>query len=154
MQLAREDPRPARSGRPWTDEDYARLVELVRSGASEETIAADLGRAPNAVAYRVKRMLPVAEQGCVTDRGLPALRGHLADQMEGRGLWQHLVERHAARLRCRAGQPLTCAEAQDDAWQLFDLLRDRAHRPWRDDPWPHGASPSGAGWPGAGWPGA
>lgn len=70
---------PARSGEPWTDEDYERLVALIRDGADHDDIATGLQRPVPTVGTRTRRLLPVEERRCPPDRVLPAARRHLSD---------------------------------------------------------------------------
>jgi hypothetical protein len=72
-------PRPARTGLPWTDEDYERLVGGCRRGTGLEPLAEELGRSWVAVLDRARRMLPVDERGLPRDRALPRL-GELLEQ--------------------------------------------------------------------------
>lgn len=67
-------PRPARTGLPWTDEDYESLVRLCREGHAAEPLAAALGRTPVAVLDRARRMLPPTERGLPRDLTVTRLR--------------------------------------------------------------------------------
>lgn len=71
--------RPARSGQPWTEEDYQQLVSLVRDGADEGAVAEALQRSPTTIIPRVRRLLPVEERRCAEDRVLVAAHEHLSD---------------------------------------------------------------------------
>lgn len=68
---------PARSGQPWRQPDYEKLVELCRRGQDAEEIAVELGRSQATVLERARRMLPVAERGLPRDRALHRLAEHL-----------------------------------------------------------------------------
>lgn len=81
-------PPPARSGEPWTDEDYERLVALLREGADHQGIAEGLQRPMSTVGVRVRRLLPVQERRCPADRVLVAARGHLSDPAYD---WRHVM---------------------------------------------------------------
>lgn len=70
---------PARSGEPWTDDDYETLVRLCRAGADAAAVADALQRSAVPVLTRAKRLLPVAERGLPLDRTLTQLRRHLED---------------------------------------------------------------------------
>ena len=72
--------RPARSGQPWTDEDYEQLIDLVREGLGTYAIAEALGRSDGAVSLRLRALLPPEERSCLGDRVLPTLRTHLRDR--------------------------------------------------------------------------
>lgn len=77
--LPPSSPGPARTGLPWTDEDYESLVRLCREGHGAEALAAALGRTPVAVLDRARRMLPPAERGLPRDRTVTRLRELLQD---------------------------------------------------------------------------
>lgn len=79
---------PARSGEPWTDEDYQQLVALVRDGADNDGIAEGLQRPVSTVGGRVRRLLPVEERRCPADRVLVAAREHLSDPTYD---WRHIM---------------------------------------------------------------
>lgn len=66
--------RPARSGQPWTDEDYDALVAMCREGLDLATMPDRLDRSEVAVLDRARRMLPVAERGLPRDRATTRLR--------------------------------------------------------------------------------
>lgn len=70
---------PDRSGRPWTDEETARIVALVRAGADEPAITARSGRGSASVVNRLRRMLPLEHRSCPVDMVVSALRDHLRD---------------------------------------------------------------------------
>lgn len=70
-------PRPARSGQPWTDEDYATLVRLTGDGLDAEAIAGQLQRPVGSVMERARRMLPLEERSVYVDHALSRLRTHL-----------------------------------------------------------------------------
>ncbi|MFI2363314.1 hypothetical protein [Promicromonospora sp. NPDC019610] len=70
---------PDRTGRPWTDEETARIVRWVRDGADEHTVIARSRRSGPSVVSRMRRMLPLEHRSCPTDMVVAALRGHLRD---------------------------------------------------------------------------
>ncbi|MFJ3403871.1 hypothetical protein [Promicromonospora sp. NPDC090134] len=70
---------PDRTGRPWTDEETARIVALVRDGADEHTVTLRARRSTTSVVHRMRRMLPLEHRSCPADMVVPALRGHLRD---------------------------------------------------------------------------
>ncbi|GAB2512249.1 hypothetical protein [Paramicrobacterium agarici] len=65
---------PARSGKPWTDSDYERLIAAVRSGLDAVQIAESIDRPQSTIASRVRMLLPVDVRQCPSDRVLPAAR--------------------------------------------------------------------------------
>lgn len=68
---------PARSGLPWTSDDYTTLVRLVREGRDLGEICAELERGESAVLDRTRRMLPLEEHGGPRDHSIARLRMHL-----------------------------------------------------------------------------
>ncbi|MEV7528683.1 hypothetical protein D8Y24_02870 [Agrococcus lahaulensis] len=74
----RDDPAP-RSRKPWTEEDFAAVMEACRDGASIEQIARRLGRTPTSLPMHVRRMLPLEERHLPIDLALPRLRQLDAD---------------------------------------------------------------------------
>ncbi|WP_036963823.1 hypothetical protein [Promicromonospora kroppenstedtii] len=70
---------PDRTGRPWTDEETARIVAQVRDGADERTVTARARRSSGSVVSRLRRMLPLEHRSCPVDMVVPALRDHLRD---------------------------------------------------------------------------
>ncbi|GAA4896712.1 hypothetical protein GCM10025789_13170 [Tessaracoccus lubricantis] len=72
-----EPPQPKRQGQPWTDDEYATLIELCRRDVGIEKVCEALGRKPGAVLNRAKRMLPMDERGVPAERVLSQLRKHL-----------------------------------------------------------------------------
>jgi hypothetical protein len=72
--------RPGRSGQPWADEDYERLVALVREGHDVPAIADALERTEGAVTPRLRALLPPEQRAILADRVLPTLRGHVREQ--------------------------------------------------------------------------
>ncbi|MFE7509376.1 hypothetical protein [Promicromonospora sp. NPDC057488] len=70
---------PDRTGRPWTDEETARIVDLVRAGADESTVVARSRRSGPSVVSRLRRMLPLEHRSCPSDMVAAALHGHLRD---------------------------------------------------------------------------
>ena len=70
---------PDRTGRPWTDEETAKIVALVRGGADERTVTARSGRSGSSLVSRLRRMLPLEHRSCPVDMVVPALRDHLSD---------------------------------------------------------------------------
>jgi hypothetical protein len=73
-------PQPRRSGQPWTDDDYERLVTLVREGQDVPAIAGALGRTEGAVTPRLRALLPPEQRAILADRVLTTLRGHVQDR--------------------------------------------------------------------------
>lgn len=71
--------RPHRSGQPWTDDDYEQMLALVREGHDADDIADSIGRSPQAVAGKMRAVLPVAQRSCPSDRVLGALRAQVTD---------------------------------------------------------------------------
>ncbi len=71
--------RPARSGEPWTPEDYETLVRMSAEGAGLPDVAQTLERRDTAVLARARRMLPLDERGLPADRALVQLGSHLRD---------------------------------------------------------------------------
>jgi hypothetical protein len=69
--------RPHRSGQPWTDDDYEQMLALVREGHDADHIAGSIGRSPQAVAGKMRAVLPVEQRSCPTDRVLGALRAQV-----------------------------------------------------------------------------
>jgi hypothetical protein len=67
-----------RSGQPWTDGDYEQMLALVREGQDADHVADAIGRSPQAVAGKMRAVLPVEQRSCPADRVLPALRAQLA----------------------------------------------------------------------------
>lgn len=72
-------PRPARSGQPWADDDYEKMVDAVKEGEQLGAIAAALQRPNSTILSRLRRLLPVQERRCLGDRVLTAARAHLQD---------------------------------------------------------------------------
>jgi hypothetical protein len=70
---------PARSGRPWTDEETAKIVEMVREGAAADAITTRSGRGTTSVLSRMRRMLPLEHRSCPPDMVVATLRDHLRD---------------------------------------------------------------------------
>ncbi len=77
--MAEEIDGPDRTGRPWTDEETARIVAWLRDGADEHTVVARARRSGASVVSRMRRMLPLEHRSCPTDMVVAALRGHLRD---------------------------------------------------------------------------
>jgi hypothetical protein len=73
-------PQPRRSGQPWTDDDYERLVALVREGHDVPAVAEALGRTEGAVTPRLRALLPPEQRSILADRVLPVLRGHVRER--------------------------------------------------------------------------
>lgn len=76
------EPDPAATPAPprgWTEELLDRLITGVRAGDDQAELAYRVGRSPGTVTNRLRRMLPLDEQGCPADRVLPRMRDHLAD---------------------------------------------------------------------------
>lgn len=71
--------RLARSGQPWTDEDYESLLAACRQGLTLDAIATTLRRRDTAVLDRARRILPVTERGLPRDRAVARLRQILQD---------------------------------------------------------------------------
>ncbi len=72
-------PTPARSGTLWTDDDYELALDEVKAGAGVDRVAEALQRKPEAVANKLRRLLPVQQRKCPPDRTVPALRAAIAD---------------------------------------------------------------------------
>jgi hypothetical protein len=72
--------RPSRSGQPWTDDDYERLVALVREGHGIARIADALDRTEGAVTPRLRALLPPEQRAILADRVLPTLRDHVRER--------------------------------------------------------------------------
>lgn len=70
---------PARSGSMWTEADYELALERVRAGASVDQLAEALQRKPEAVANKLRRLLPLEQRKCPPDRTVPALAMATAD---------------------------------------------------------------------------
>ncbi|ANS80376.1 hypothetical protein SGUI_2980 [Serinicoccus hydrothermalis] len=68
---------PRRSGEPWTDDDYSTLVTLCREGLDLTETSHRLGRSPQSVRDRARRMLPLEQRGVPGDRVLTQLRTNL-----------------------------------------------------------------------------
>jgi hypothetical protein len=71
---------PRRSGQPWTDDDYERLVALVREGSDVPAAADALGRTEGAVTSRLRALLPPEQRSILADRVLPTLREHVRER--------------------------------------------------------------------------
>ena len=71
---------PTRSGRPWTDEETAKIVDWVRGGADFGAITTRSGRGSTSVLNRMRRMLPLEHRSCPPDMVVATLRDHLRDQ--------------------------------------------------------------------------
>lgn len=82
--------RPARSGEPWTDDDYTSLVRLAREGASTDAVAETLARSPSAVQARAMKLLPLDQRGVPGERVVQHL-GDLARADEDYPWATHLV---------------------------------------------------------------
>ncbi|CAN5768993.1 hypothetical protein BH24ACT8_BH24ACT8_07310 [soil metagenome] len=129
--------------------DYATLVAGVRDGASLEEIAGALERSPIPVLERSRRVLPVAEQGGVRDRVLPALRrlGTIAEALIGSGgeqdrdvlctmfdavddyaIWKGLEGRRARRLLFHARFAFTQDQADYEAERCMGRVRGWVER--------------------------
>ncbi|MEI2774603.1 MAG: hypothetical protein V9G19_01250 [Tetrasphaera sp.] len=70
-------PPPARSGQPWTPDDYDTLVRLAREGSSLDHICEVLQRGANSILDRARRMLPVDERMLPRDHAITRLQRHL-----------------------------------------------------------------------------
>ena len=77
--LASRQRRPHRSGQPWTDDDYLQMLALVREGHDADDIAGLIGRSPQAVAGKMRAVLPVEQRSCPSDRVLGALKVLVTD---------------------------------------------------------------------------
>lgn len=72
--------RPSRSGEPWTDEDYQRILVAVREGATDMAdVAARIGRTLGPTTSKARRLLPLAERSAPPDRVCLLLREHQDD---------------------------------------------------------------------------
>lgn len=74
-----ERPMLARSGTMWTETDYELALDQIKAGAGLEHLAEVLQRKPNAVADKLRRLLPVEQRKCPPDRTVPALALAIAD---------------------------------------------------------------------------
>lgn len=74
-----ELPTPARSGTLWTEEDYELAIHQVKAGAGIDQLAEALQRKPEAVANKLRRLLPPQQRKCPTDRTVHALKTALDD---------------------------------------------------------------------------
>lgn len=72
--LGPPEPRPARNGQSYTDDDHETMVAMAREGAPIDKIARKLQRQPAALLVRMRKLLPPAQRHCPTDRVLPALK--------------------------------------------------------------------------------
>jgi hypothetical protein len=77
--LEPDDPPPARSGLPWSDEDFEGVMRGCREGLRLEQIAVRIGRAPGSLRAQLKRLLPADERHLPVDLALPRLRQLNAD---------------------------------------------------------------------------
>lgn len=74
-----DPPRPARTGQPWTDEDYEAFLIHVRAGEDASTIADRLERTTLAILERARRLLPSHERVVPREQALTRLRTILAE---------------------------------------------------------------------------
>lgn len=76
------EPEPARSGQPWTTDDYETLVKRCREGASVSELAQALDRSEFAVVTRAKRLLPADQRGAPQDHVITHLRRLLQEDAD------------------------------------------------------------------------
>ena len=129
---------PQRSGEPWTDEDYESLVHLCREGLDLTTLSQQLGRAPQSVRDRAKRMLPLDQRGVPGDRALTQLRKNLLDDPDydwGRHL--AATSRHARQRIDDLLDQATSHYYSPHSWAGRDLSDGADDRRWEHDepPW-------------------
>lgn len=128
---------PHRSGEPWTDEDYESLAHLCREGLDLTTLSERLGRAPQSVRDRARRMLPLDQRGVPGDRALTQLRRnlledpdydwghHLAATPPPRPVVNHVLPapRYAGLIGLKDAELLVTAEALAQQRQLSETGR-------------------------------
>jgi hypothetical protein len=75
-QLDHETPEegPPRHGMPWTEEDFAAVVQASREGCDQEEIAARIGRSVHGLRSQLRRLLPAEERHLSAALVLPRLR--------------------------------------------------------------------------------
>lgn len=75
-QLDHEPPEegPPRHGMPWTEEDFAAVVQASREGCDQEEIAARIGRSVHGLRSQLRRLLPAEERHLSAALVLPRLR--------------------------------------------------------------------------------
>jgi transposase-like protein len=103
LEAFRHDPAP-RSGKPWTEEDFAAIMQQCRAGAAIEQIARRIGRTPTTLATQIRRLLPLQERHLSAELALPRLR-----QLDADGDYDWLAalaqrERSAWELQAEAQQ--------------------------------------------------
>ncbi|GAA1671447.1 hypothetical protein GCM10010977_16550 [Citricoccus zhacaiensis] len=65
---------PIRHGQPWTEQDFAEVMQAVREGCALEEIAERIGRSVNGLRNQLRRMLPADERHLTADVVLLRLR--------------------------------------------------------------------------------
>ncbi|SDS53479.1 hypothetical protein [Agrococcus carbonis] len=103
LEAFRHDPAP-RSGKPWTETDYAAIMQQCRAGAAIEQIARRIGRTPTTTSTQIRRLLPLHERHLSAELALPRLR-----QLDGDGDYDWLAalaqrEQSAWELQAKAQQ--------------------------------------------------
>ncbi|MFA4840815.1 MAG: hypothetical protein WC580_03815 [Agrococcus sp.] len=75
-QLDHEPPEegPPRHGMPWTEEDFAAVMQASREGCDQEEIAARIGRSVHGLRSQLRRLLPAEERHLTATLVLPRLR--------------------------------------------------------------------------------
>lgn len=133
------EPEPARSGQPWTTDDYETLVTRCRDGASVGELAEALERSEFAVMSRAKRLLPVDQRGAPQDHVVAHL-GRLLQEDADYDWGHHLaatppprpVINHVSPPQVRRGIPgLYDNEVLALAELMARLGQDRATGPLR-----------------------
>ncbi|WP_159551816.1 hypothetical protein [Citricoccus sp. K5] len=65
---------PIRHGQPWTEQDFAEVMQAVSEGCALEEIAERIGRSVNGLRNQLRRMLPADERHLTADVVLLRLR--------------------------------------------------------------------------------
>lgn len=65
---------PLRHGQPWTEQDFADVMEAIRDGASLDQIAERIGRSASGLRIQLRRMLPAEERHLAADVVLLRIR--------------------------------------------------------------------------------
>lgn len=65
---------PFRHGMPWTEDDFAGIMQASREGCGLEEVAARIGRSAHALRPQLRRLLPADERHLAADLVLPRLR--------------------------------------------------------------------------------
>lgn len=108
---------PYRHGMPWTEEDFAGIMQASREGCGLEEIAVRIGRSVHALRPQLRRLLPADERHLAADLVLPRLR-----QLERDGDYDWLA---AMAQPTRSPWELRFeAEAARDEWGIGALSDD------------------------------